>query len=158
VPSERRWPVGVDTSGAPAGRKNRLRKPSATCRRCAPVVRLDSLQSARRRGKRLVAVVGKPGRSLCQDLALQLDLSQFAAQLDQFLALVGTERTGWRGNAAGFIALAHPIHDAGGVTAKLLGQLAGSAPRSNQFNHPLTKLRRIGRIGGVRFGHFGLLL
>ena len=100
---------------------------------------------------------GKPGRSLCQDVALHLDLSQFAAQLDELLALVGTERTG-RHYASRFIGLAHPVHDAGGGAAKLLGQFAGLLARSNQFNHLLTKLRRIRWLGGVRFGHFGLLL
>ena len=59
---------------------------------------------------------------------------------------------------AGPIGLAHPVLDVGRVAAKLPGQFAGLAPRSNQFNHLLAKLRRIGRPGGVRFGHFGLLL
>jgi hypothetical protein len=39
-----------------------------------------------------------------------------------------------------------------------LGQYAGLTPGTNQFNHLLTKLRRIRRLGGMRFAHFGLLL
>ena len=93
------------------------------------------------------AVVGKPSRSLCQDVAPHLDLTQFAAQLDELMALAGTKRTGLRRRqVAGPIGLANPVQDAGGVTAKLLGQFAGLPARSNQFNHLLAKLRQIGRL------------
>jgi hypothetical protein len=40
---------------------------------------LIGCKSGRRRGKRLVAVVGKPGRSLCQYVALHLNLTQPAS-------------------------------------------------------------------------------
>jgi hypothetical protein len=102
------------------------------------------------------AVAGKPGRSLCQYVTLHLDLTQFAAQLRQFEALIGSERSrlAWR-SAMGNASHTHPAQDAGGVTAKLFGQLAGFAASSNQLDHLLSKLRRVRRFG---IGHIGLLL
>ena len=44
------------------------------------------------------------------------------------------------------------------VTAKLTGQFVRLVPGTNQVNHLLTKLRRIGLLGGMRFAYFGLLL
>ena len=44
------------------------------------------------------------------------------------------------------------------ATAKLTGQFVRLAPGTNQVNHLLTKVRRIGLFGGMRYTHFGLLL
>jgi hypothetical protein len=58
---------------------------------------------------------------------------------------------------ADLIGLAQPVVDFGGMTAKFLGQLTGRGPGAYPFNHLLTKLRRIRRLGGW-FWHFGFLL
>ena len=43
-------------------------------------------------------------------------------------------------------------------TASRLRGHIGVAPSLNELNHLLTKLRRVRRLGGMRFGHLGLLL
>jgi hypothetical protein len=89
-------------------------------------------------------LVGKPGRSLCQDVALLGDLTQLPAQLGQLLAL---SRCQWRLRPAatyliGF-GLTNPSADAGFMTSKLLGQFAGFASNASQLDHLMTKFRRI---------------
>ena len=41
---------------------------------------------------------------------------------------------------------------------KFRGQLIGVAPSLDEFDHLLTKLRRVRRLGGMRFGHLGRLV
>ena len=97
--------------------------------------------------------------SLCQYVALHLDLPQLAAQFDELLSFAGTERTGLHWCCTtGLISLAHPVHDAGAVAAKLLGQLAWLSACSNQFNHLLTKLRRIRLLGVAVVTHLDFFL
>ena len=66
--------------------------------------------------------VCKPGRSLCQYVALHLYLAQLAAQVYEFLSFSSTEGTGltWH-YAIGFIGQAHPAQNTGGVAAEFFG-------------------------------------
>lgn len=52
----------------------------------------DLLQSAPRRPERFVAVVGKPGRGLCRDVALHLDLVVLATQLHKLPSFKRAQR------------------------------------------------------------------
>ena len=78
----------------------------------------------------MLVVVGKPGRSLCQYVALHLDLAQFAPQLNELLTLASAQWDipGSGGGSAGLAAslrLAHLAQDAGDVWAELTRELAG---------------------------------
>jgi hypothetical protein len=83
-------------------------------------------------------------------------LPQLATQLYKFLAFAGAQSVGlgWR-SATGIIGHAHPVQDAGRVSAKLFGQFAMPPACAHQLDHLLTKLSWAGRL---EIGYRGLLL
>ena len=91
--------------------------------------------------------MSKPGRSLCKDVSLLLDLAVLAPQFDQLLTFGCVQRQPASLHArADFTMLADPGIDAVGMAAKLLGKLSGLAPSVDEFHHLLAKLRRVRRL------------
>ena len=80
--------------------------------------------------------------------------------VQQFLAPAGAQGQFQRGAACKQVqpCFAHSAQDAGDVAAKFAGQLIGVAPSLDELDHLLPKLRRVRRLGGMRFGPLGLLL
>src|SRR3974377_1162391 len=86
----------------------------------------------------------KPGRCLCQDIALLTQLPVLTPQTGQLLAL-GAGRAVL---SAAFIAIgpSHPIPDRLGGRFELAGQRFRCSPRSDQINHLSPEFRRIGSV------------
>jgi hypothetical protein len=65
-----------------------------------------------------------------------LQLAHFAAQLNELLALAGSQRNYWYRIACGPVqpGLAYPAQDAGDVATKFTGQLIGIAPGLNKLD------------------------
>ena len=96
---------------------------------------------------RLLAFAGKPGRSLCQYVALLLDLAQSPAQAHQVFAF-RRRQAFFAGQRLAAIAavLDDPVGDAlcrgAELTRELRGRLAGAC----QLDDLLAKFRRVRRL------------
>ena len=151
----RRWPTSGSRWACAA------RGPRARATRCAAVgpasgqavhrchARLDAPDG------RLLAFAGEPGRSLCQDVALMLEVPVLATQSRQLIALSAARdvRTA-NGLPTAGSSLRDPSRDALGTAVELTRKLRRRAPNLHQFDHPSAELRRT---RGLRDRHVGLL-
>ena len=124
----------------------RRREPRTSC---APEARPDS----RSRVRRVPVPAGEPGRSLCQDVALRLELAHLAAQTRKLLAL-GTAQSVFTDHWLTAVdrCLRDPVADRLRRATKLLSEFLRVTTGVHQFNHLLAKFRRV---WGVRFRHRG---
>lgn len=102
-----------------------------------------------------LAAYGEPGRSLCQDVALHLDLAQLPTQPHQFFPLGGGQAF-LPGQRLALIdgGLANPVGDGLGRDTELTRELRRRAAGSNQLDHLLAEFCRVRR---SYFGHLRLL-
>jgi hypothetical protein len=96
------------------------------------------------------------GASLCQYVALHLQLAHLPAQPGQFLALGAAQAFLARQRAALVTGgLRHPVEDGLRRAFELARQLGRRLASVHQLDHLLAKCRWVGRLG---LGHLGLLL
>jgi hypothetical protein len=105
----------------------------------------------RRRGKRILAFAGKPGRGLCQYVTRHLDLTQFSPQFNEFLVFLGVQgfNVDWKCCNCSATGLAYPARNAGGMTTKFFGLFfsVGKCPRNEvNFNVHLFQENLLARL------------
>jgi hypothetical protein len=122
---------------------------------CARGSRPGSPSRVRRLRRSRIAATGKPGRSLCQDLALLLQLANLTTQPADLFPL-SRARAFLAGQRLATVdgGLADPVGDGLRGDVELARELGRRAPGSHQLDHLLSELRRVRRSD---LGHLRLL-